>query len=224
MNSVRVALVNDQPLFSRGLALLLPAVTESRVTIIATTSDGTRATALVRQHRPDLAVVDLAIPAPGGYRTISAMHRSEPELPIIAMGDNVRADHGPRSADDQLEQAVAAVRAGAVGYLSKTSEPEQLVLPLLAAVDGWSVIPRAVLHQLATARAPYDAEIRLTVEERELWEMIARDTSVPQIAAHLHVSERTAKRLTAAVLRRLKVKSRVEAARLAGQLGLLDSS
>jgi len=236
MGPIRVALVNDQPLFARGLAMLLPAVTDSRVTIVATTNDGSLASALIRQHRPDVALVDLAIPAPGGLRTIAAINRTAPDVPVIAMSDRGpcdstsqqpsglgRTSSAPATAADS-EEAIEALTAGAIGYLCKTSQPEDLVMPLVAAVDGWAVVPRAVVEKLLASRAMHPVPLLLAPHERQLWRMIARGRSVDQIAAELHVSDRTAKRLTASLLRRLKVKNRIEAATLAGKTGLLDTA
>jgi two-component system nitrate/nitrite response regulator NarL len=95
------------------------------------------------------------------------------------------------------------------------------VQPLLAAVDGWAVLPQEVVRLLLTGASTECQPPVLSPDERRLWCAIARGRTVSQIAGELHVSERTAKRLTAALLRRLKVANRTEAARLAGQAGVL---
>lgn len=213
---VRIAVVDDRPMFRRGLELLLPAVTADRVQVAGTTGDATAAAALVRRCRPDLVLVDLALPAPGGVRAIGAIRRTEPAVPVVAMG---RAEAEP-------ELAVQALRAGAVGLVPTASEPEALVAPLLAVVDGSAVLPTCVLEQLlARGGAPATATgtlSRLGRPERELWRLVAAGASTTDIALHLHVSERTVKRLVAALLRQLRVSSRTEAAALAGRTGLLD--
>ncbi|CAA9280526.1 MAG: hypothetical protein AVDCRST_MAG41-3544 [uncultured Corynebacteriales bacterium] len=213
---VRIALVDDRPLFSRGLTLLLPAVTAERVQVAGTTDDATAAAGLVRRCQPDLVVVDLALPAPGGLRAIAAIRRTEPGVPVVAMA---RADQEP-------ELALEALRVGACGLLPTASEPEALVAPLLAVVDGWAVLPVAVLNRLLELGEPPSAASgalgRLGAEDRRLWRMIADGLSTTEIALRLHVSERTVKRLVAALLRQLRVSSRTEAAALAGRAGLLD--
>jgi DNA-binding NarL/FixJ family response regulator len=220
MGPVRLALVADQPLFTRGLELLLPAVTQSRVRVVATTADASQASAVVLRHRPDLAVVDLALAEPGGLRAISAIRRVEPDVPVLAMSDG----HERSASDDRATaHAVDALRAGASGVVCKTTEPEDFVAPLLAAVDGWAVVPREVLLRLVTSVARARPAVpTLTDDDRELWRMIASGSSVQAIAVDMHVSDRTAKRLIAALLRRLKVATRTEAATLAGRSGLLD--
>jgi DNA-binding NarL/FixJ family response regulator len=214
---VRLALVDHQPLFARGLELLLPAVTASRVRVVAITDDATLASGMVRRHLPDLAVVDLGLPEPGGLRAIAAIRRAEPRVPVVAMADGSDSD----DADDM--QAVAALRAGAMGFLRKTAEPEDLVTPILAVVEGWVVLPRRTIERLLgpAANPPADPPT-LSLAERALWRMVARGLTTAAIAGELHVSERTAKRLLAALFRRLQVSSRTEAAALAGRTGLLE--
>ncbi len=211
-NPVDVIVVDDHPLFTRGLSLLLPDVSGGRVRVVGTTDDASAAAALVQRFRADVAVVDVQMPPPGGTRAIAAVRRVEPTVRVVAMSG---------MADE--EAAVEALRAGASSFLPKTADPEALVEPLLAVLDGWSVLPEALLHHLLERAAPGDEEGiagSLTADERRLWRLIAAGAGTMDIATTLHVSERTAKRLVAHLLRRLRVSSRVEAAALAGRLGL----
>lgn len=122
----------------------------------------------------------------------------------------------------ETDLAVEALRAGAVGYLPKSSEPEELLPPLLAVLDGWAVLPADLLTALLTpVRSRLPASAVLDDEERLLLQLIAKGNSTVEIAENLHVSERTVKRLTASLLRKLRVSTRTEAAALAGNAGLL---
>jgi DNA-binding NarL/FixJ family response regulator len=117
-------------------------------------------------------------------------------------------------------------RAGAHGVLLKSTIPGDLVAPLLAAASGHCVLPGSVLVSLvgtAVARRP-ELLGSLTPEDRQLWRMVADGVETMQIAETLFVSERTAKRMVALLLRRLGVSNRIQAAALAGQAGLLDST
>ncbi len=209
---VDVVVIDDHPLFSRGLSLLLPSVSGGRVRVVATTDDASAAAALVRRHHADVALVDLHMPPPGGTRAIAAIRRVDPMVRVVALSGLAEAD-----------AALEALRAGAAGFLPKTADPELLVRPLLAVLDGWSVLPEPLLRQLlADAQPAGDQGIadQLTADERRLWRLIAAGVGTTEIAMTLHVSERTAKRLVAGLLRRLRVTSRVEAAALAGRIGL----
>jgi two-component system nitrate/nitrite response regulator NarL len=209
---VDVIVVDDHPLFTRGLSMLLPAVSAGGVRVVGTTDDASAAAALVQRFRADVAVVDVQMPPPGGTRAISAIRRVDPTVRVVAMSGLADAD-----------AAVEALRAGATGFLPKTADPESLVRPLLAVLDGWSVVPDPLLRQLLDRTVSGDGDGiagRLTAEERRLWQLIAAGTGTVDIATTLHVSERTAKRLVAHLLRRLHVATRVEAAALAGRVGL----
>jgi DNA-binding NarL/FixJ family response regulator len=209
---VDVVVVDDHPLFSRGLALLLPGMSEGQVRVVGTTDDASAAAALVRRHHADVAVVDLHMPPPGGSRAIAAIRRADPMVRVVALSGLAEAD-----------AALEALRAGACGFLPKTADPEALIRPLLAVLDGWSVLPEPLLRQLLADAAPrggQDIGERLTADERRLWRLVADGSSTVDIALTLHVSERTVKRLVAALLRRLGVATRVEAAALAGRAGL----
>ncbi len=210
--SVDVVVIDDHPLFSRGLSLLLPRLSDGRIRVVGTTDDASAAAALVRRHHADVAIVDLHMPPPGGTRAIAAIRRADPLVRVVALSGLAEAD-----------AALEALRAGAAAFLPKTADPEMLVRPLLAVLDGWSVVPEPLLRQLLADAAPSgDQGIaqRLTADERRLWRLIAEGASTVDIATTLHVSERTTKRLVAHLLRRLDVATRVEAAALAGRVGL----
>jgi DNA-binding NarL/FixJ family response regulator len=208
---IRVALVDDHPLFARGLELLLPEVTEGRATVVGTTGDASAAAGLVRRTLPDLVLVDLHMPAPGGIRAIAAIRRTTPRVRVVAM-----------SGDDDPAPAVEALRAGAEGFLSKGTEAGDLLHPLVAILDGWAVLPADLLTALlAPARGIRAAPVALDEAERQLLRLIGAGATTTEIALELHVSERTVKRLTATLLRKLRVTSRTEAAALAGSAGLL---
>jgi|tagenome__1003787_1003787.scaffolds.fasta_scaffold20481875_2 two-component system nitrate/nitrite response regulator NarL len=208
---IRVSVVDDHPLFVRGLELLLPEVSDGRATVVASTGDAAAAASLVRRTFPDLVLVDLHMPPPGGVRAVAAIRRTTPRARIVAM-----------SGDDNPQPALDALRAGAEGFLPKSSEPCDMLQPLLAVLDGWAVLPPALLGTLlgpAGRVRPVAAD--LDEAERQLLQLIAAGDTTTEIALELHVSERTVKRLTATLLRKLRVTSRTEAAALAGSAGIL---
>jgi len=211
---VDVVVVDDHPLFTRGLSLLLPQVSGGGVRVVGVTEDASAAAALVQRSRADVAVVDLQMPPPGGTRAIAAIRRVDPTVRVVAMSGQAEPD-----------AVVEALRAGAVGYLPKTADPESLVRPLLAVLDGWSIVPESLLRDLLHRAVPVEDDSlvgRLTADERRLWRLVAAGHGTVEIATTLHVSERTVKRLVAQLLRRLGVATRLEAAALAGRVGLQE--
>jgi two-component system nitrate/nitrite response regulator NarL len=210
-NGIRVAVVDDHPLFVRGIELLLPDVSDGRATVVGSTGDASAAAGLVRRTVPDLVLVDLHMPPPGGIRAIAAIRRTTPRVRIVAM-----------SGDEDPGPAMEALRVGAEGFLPKTCDPADLLHPLVAILDGWAVLPGELLGALlAPARGVRPAPAELDEAERQLLQLIAAGATTTEIAVQLHVSERTVKRLTATLLRKLRVSSRTEAAALAGSSGLL---
>jgi two-component system nitrate/nitrite response regulator NarL len=207
---LRLAIVDDHPLFVRGLELLLPSATDGRTQVVGTTGDAAAAAGLALRCAPDVVLVDLHMPDPGGVRAIAAVLRAAPHVRVVAM-----------SGLDDHDLLMAGLRAGAQGYLPKTSEPEDLLPPLRAVLDGWAVLPVAVLAALLQPTRTALPVPQLDEHDRQLWRLIANGYTTSDIALQLHVSERTVKRLTANLLRRLKVPTRAQAAALAGQTGLL---
>ena len=211
---VDIVLIDDHPLFTRGLELLLGTAAAGRVRLVGSTADAAMALDLVRRHRPDVAILDLAMPPPGGHAAIRAVKRSHPSVRILALS-------GLTDEADRLQ----ALRDGADGFLPKTSDPEDLLHPLLALVDGYSVLPaellRALLH--ASDRPGGDLVDDLDEDDRRLWAAIARGDSTEDIAERWIVSQRTAKRMVAALLRKIGARNRIHAAALAGRSGLLDA-
>lgn len=208
-STLRIAVVDDHPLFVHGLELLLPMTSDGRAEVVGSAGNAAHAAGLVSRCLPDLVLVDLHLPPPGGVRAVAAIRRTTPQTRVVAMSGST--DPGP---------VLEALRAGAEGYLPKTSGPEELLPPLLAVLDGWAVLPAELLRVLL--RPSRITPVDLDAEERRLLCAIAAGRHTVDIAEELHVSERTVKRMTAALLRKLRVANRAEAAAVAGQAGLLE--
>lgn len=210
---VRVAIIDDHDLFVRGLELLLPAVSDGLATVVATSGDAAYAASVVRHSVPDVILMDLHMPPPGGLHAIETVRRAAPRARILAMSGN-----------DDPAVAIEALRRGANGFLPKSSDAADLLQPLLAAINGWVVLPDELLTALLESDRRHAAQpipAALDADELDLLRSIAAGVSTIEIATRLHVSERTVKRLTAALLRKLHVSSRAGAAALAGRAGLL---
>jgi DNA-binding NarL/FixJ family response regulator len=171
---------------------------------------------LVRRRRPDVAVVDLAgLPAAPSEAadTIRELHAASPSTRLLAVAGHADAD-----------LAVATLNAGALGFVVRPADLRDLVAPVMTVASGHTVVPRDLLSGLVGSSLPCDTGLldALTPEYADLWRMVADGLETTQIAERLYVSERTAKRMVAFLLRRLGVANRIQAAALAGQAGLLD--
>jgi two-component system nitrate/nitrite response regulator NarL len=213
LDIVRLALIDDGGPFGRDVEALLDGASGGAVTVVGRTGDHRAAVELVRRRRPHVVLLDLGL-GPVGMAALRELHRATPVTRIVAVADE---------ADVNLVST--AFRAGAHGVLLKSTGPDDLVAPVLAAASGHCLLPGALLPSLvgtAVARRPELLE-SLTPEDRQLWRMVADGVETMQIAETLFVSERTAKRMVALLLRRLGVANRIQAAALAGQAGLLDA-
>ncbi|MCW2614880.1 MAG: hypothetical protein JWN08_1874 [Frankiales bacterium] len=208
-----VVIVDDHALFGQGLELLLSMRGLGAFEVAATTTNGDEAVPLVGRHRATIATVDLALPPRGGLAVIADIKRSYPATKVLAL-----------SGTEDVGLAERALRAGADGFVGKSSDPDGLVAPLLAVASGSNVVtPRLLAALLASSRQPQDGlRDRLSNQELALWSLIARGHETLDIAQRLLVSERTAKRMVSSLLNKIGASGRIEAAALAGRYGLLD--
>jgi len=187
------------------------------VAVVGRAEDGRSAVEAVRRLRAEVAVVGLGrgdpSRSPAGLTAIRELAQVSP-VRILAVGDD----------DADTDLAVAALSAGAHGFLARPTEPSGLLAPVRAVASGHSVLDGPLLCALVGSAMPRDTELLglLNPQYRELWRMVADGLDTIQIAERLYVSERTAKRMVAFLLRRLRVANRIQAAALAGKAGLLD--
>lgn len=208
-----VVIVDDHELFAQGLALLLGREWGGMFTVGGLTSRVEEAADVVARSDADVAIVDLTMPPLGGVAAIRHIKARHPRTRILAL-----------SGTDDPELAQEALRAGADGFLPKTARPEALAGPLWTIAEGLKVIDGALLEALlSTSRRPPAALLdRLSAQDVTLWGLLATGMETADIADRMSVSERTAKRMVAALLNKLGVTNRIAAAALAGKFQILD--
>lgn len=213
--TVRVVVADDEPLVRQGLRLVLEH--DAAAEVVGEAADGEAAMALTREHRPDVVLLDIRMPVLDG---IEAARRivADPTL------SGVHVVMLTTFADDAL--VVAAVHAGAQGYLLKSMPPEQIRAAVRAAAEGQTSLAPELVDRLVQEYArrrvePAPALASLTDRETDVLREIARGLSNQEIAARLFVSEGTVKTHVAAVLRKLALRDRTQAAVAAYELGLV---
>lgn len=160
---------------------------------------------------PDPALVDLQMPPPGGMAAIEAIAAGAAQCATIVL-----------SGVDDPVVATAALRAGAQAYLVKSAEPDDLIPAIQSVLANMSVIPNWLREHLVAPPAHARPVLPpLSSDETKLLRLLARGHDTAAIAEQLHVSVRTAKRMISAIVSRLGVKTRVEAAVLATAAGLV---
>lgn len=210
---LRLVIADGQPLFARSLEMVLGPTSDGRIEVVGTASTVSEALFVLGETDPDLVLIDLDLPPPGGVDLIRLSRERFPAIRVLTL-----------SKAEDFDLAADALAAGAEAYLSKAARPEQLLAPLLAVLQGWQVLSAPMVdHLLARARRPGSALIaELSDDERQLWHLVAEGLEIAAIAEHLYVSERTAKRMVAELRDHLGVRTRIEMAALAGRSGLLD--
>lgn len=215
---IRVLIVDDQELVRAGFRALLDS--DPEIEVVAEAGDG--AAAIELANDADVVLMDIRMPEMSGIeatRRIREMENS-PEILILTTFDT----------DDN---AFDALEAGAAGFLVKDTPPAHLLEAVKAAAKGGSVISpattRRLVDHLVAARMdkprarPSELEA-LTEREAEVLELIARGCSNREISARLHISELTAKTHVSRVLTKLNLESRVQAAVLAYETGMVRPS
>lgn len=218
---IRVLIADDQAMVRSGLGLLLRA--ESDVEVVAEARDGGEAVRLARELRPDVVLMDVRMPGMDGIEATGLLTGPEVEDPPAVV---VLTTFG---AEDHVDRAL---RAGAVGFVLKDSDPQRLVEAVRAAAAGAGLLDPAVTRPLIQRYAAGDgpspsgeaALAELTERERDVFTEMVRGGTNAEIADHLYVEPSTVKSHVAAVLRKLDVRDRVEAVIWAYEHGLVPPS
>jgi DNA-binding NarL/FixJ family response regulator len=207
--TTRIVLVDDHQMVREGLRELLNA--EWDLQVVAEAGDGREAIAAVLEMHPDVVVMDLELPELDGASAMQFLHEQDHELHIVALGSQD---------DDRL--AVAALRAGAIGYLGKSASSDSLVHAVRAAARGQiSFSASATSLLVEELQRPADQPERLTVRELEVLAGITDGLSNKEIAWKLRISEKTVKSHVSTILGKFGLESRTQAAMHATRVGLV---
>lgn len=204
---IRVVVVDDHTIVRNGLVQLLGS--DPGLEVVGAAGDGEAAVALCLDQRPDVALMDLSMPGMGG---VEATRR------IATQGGGVQVVVLTSFAD--RERVLDALNAGAIGYLLKDAEPEELIRAIHAAARGESPLdPRAARTMLATQQTPGPLEL-LTERERQVLALVAEGLPNKQIGRRLEISEKTVKAHLTSAFRAIGVDDRMQAGLWARRHGL----
>lgn len=203
MSQPRLVLVDDHTLFRKGLAELLER--DGLVSVVAMTGNPADVQTLLRQHKPDVLILDLNMPGTDGINLMQELKAEGFGMPILILTVS--------EAEDDLARAL---RSGANGYLLKSMEPDEVVDAVQRAVKGETVVAPAMTAKLVslldTKNTTESLLDSLTQREREILSHLARGESNKAIARQLDISYDTVKLHVRHILAKLNLSSRVEAA------------
>ena len=202
---IRILVADDHFIVRSGLISLIRS--EPDMEVVAEAADGAQAADLFAQHQPDLALLDLRMPSNNGNEAIERIHREFPAARILVL-----------TAFNGDEDIYRALRAGAQGYVLKSSTGEALIPAIRAVAAGEPWIPRDVATRLAM-RNSYEA---LTAREIQVLREIARGKANKEIATALSITEYTVKDHLKNIMAKLHVADRTEAVTAAVQRGIIE--
>jgi two-component system, NarL family, invasion response regulator UvrY len=212
MNGVggTIMLVDDHAVVREGYRSVLQK--QSGLRVIAEAADGSEAYRLFKQVKPDLVIMDLAMPGIGGIEAIRRIRQFDHSAKILVFTMHQNAAF-----------AVQAIRAGAKGYVTKTSPPEALVNAAMNVLAGRVALSPDIDHELALSRLSQGtvAADVLTPREFEVLQMLLDEKPTEEIAGALHISPKTVANLHSIIKDKLGVGSDIELVRLALRQGIL---
>jgi DNA-binding NarL/FixJ family response regulator len=211
MSEIRLLIADDHPVVRTGLRGMFE--TEPGFTVVAEAADGAAAVAAAATVRPDVVLMDLQMPVMGGVEAIRRIRAMQDPPPVLVL-----------TTYDSDAQILAAIEAGATGYLLKDAPRETLFASVRSAVQGGSPLAPAVAARLLhrVGGRPRGAPDPLTGRELDVLNLVARGASNREIARDLRISEGTVKTYLMRIFEKLDVADRTSAVTTALERGLID--
>lgn len=208
---LRIVIADDQTVVRDGLRMVLDVMPD--IEVLAVVGDGEQALAAVAEHRPDAILLDLHMPVLDGVLATERLTREHPEVAVVVL---------TTYAED--ETIIAALQAGARGYLTKNADRREIAQALHAAAAGHTILPPEVTAMLLTGAAsarraapppPVELPDGLTAREAEVLRLLAAGLSNGEIAQELVISEHTVKTHINHVFAKTSSRDRAQAIRYA---------
>jgi two-component system, NarL family, response regulator LiaR len=209
MMAIRILIADDHSVVRQGIKMFLAL--DPELLVVGEAADGFEAINKTKELNPDVVLMDLIMPVMDGIEATQIIRRDFPSVEVVAL-------------TSVLEDAsvVNAIKAGAIGYLIKDTQSDDLCRAVKAAADGQvQLSPQAAERLMREVKAP-DKPEALTVRESEVLSLLAHGKSNKEIASKLFISETTVKTHVSNILMKLGVASRTQAALYAVQIGLIS--
>ncbi|MET8989773.1 response regulator [Nonomuraea wenchangensis] len=214
---IRILLADDEAMMRAGVRAILAS--DPELDVVAEAGDGRQAVDLAISHHPDVALLDIRMPRLDGLAAAAEIRRAAPGTAVVMLTTFGEDDYIAKALD-----------VGAAGFLLKSGDPRELIAGIHAVAEGAAYLaPRVaqrVIAQLSGGRMARGAQARdrieaLTEREREVLALVGAGLSNAEIAGRLHIVEGTVKAYVSAILTRLDVRNRVQAAIIAHEAGLV---
>lgn len=203
---IKVLLVDDHPVVRQGLRTFLDV--QEDITVVGEAADGASGVAAAEELRPDVVLLDLRMPGSDGLSALHGLREHGNPAKVLVI-----------TSFTEPAAVLPAVRAGAAGYVYKDVDPPALAAAIRSVHAGHVLLHPDVVRQLAASES---VPSRLTPREREVLALVARGRSNREIARDLSLSEKTVKTHVSAILTKLGVQDRTQAALQAVRSGLVS--
>ena len=210
---IKVLLADDHSIVRAGLRRIIEEAGD--IEVVAEADDGREAIRMVREHCPDVAVVDISMPGLDGLEVVSQLQSIEPKIPILIL-----------TMHEEGQYVVRAIEAGAMGYITKQSAPEQLVNAIRKVNAGSRYLTDEAAEALALRIAkggfgttPLDT---LSMRELQVLRRLAMGQTNREIARSYHISIKTVDTYRARLLKKLGLRNNAELSRFAMQNNLIE--
>src|SRR5438270_89560 len=211
MDKIRVLIVDDHGVVRQGLRMFLTL--DPEIEVVGEAANGEEAVNLARELRPDVVLMDLLMPVMDGRIATQTIREQMPEVEVMALTSVL---------DDA--SVTGAIRAGAIGYLLKNTQADELRRAVKAAAAGQvHLSPEAAARLVKEMQIPGSPEA-LTERETVVLRLLARGAANKQIARELHIGEQTVKTHVSNILGKLQLQSRTQAALYAVDRGLVSAN
>jgi len=210
---IRILLADDHNIVRTGIRQLLESADDLQV--IAEAGDGEEAQALIEQHRPDVAVLDIQMPKASGIEVTRWVRSHLPEVGVLIL-----------TAYDDDPYVMAVLQAGANGYVLKTGQPDELIQAVRDVHEGKSALDPEITRKLMSNvfKKPEKTIVSLTDRELDVLRLAAKGFTNKAIGVQLSISDRTVQGHLAHIFAKLQANSRTEAVMRAVSLGWISQS
>lgn len=209
---IRVVVADDHAIVREGLKRIVSSL--AGMTVLGEASDGAEVMARVRELEFDVLMLDLSMPGRSGMELIRQVHAERPRLRILVL-----------SMHQELQYAVRSIKAGASGYLTKESAPDQLEQAIRKVASGGAFVSAEVAQQLALGAMPGGQTLPhegLSAREFEVFHLLVAGVSVTDAAARLNLSVKTISTHKSNLMHKMELQSTAELVRYAMTHGLVE--
>lgn len=211
--TIRVLIADDHIIVRRGIKALLAQTDD--VQVVGEAVNGLEAVRLSKQLNPDVILMDLLMPVMDGIEATRKVTALQPHMGVLVLTSFVHD-----------EKVFSAIKAGAMGYLLKESEPSELIRSIHRVYRGEPCVDRSIARKIMNLfqeeAAIQPTAVKLTVRELEVLQLLAKGLSDREVAAQLHVSQVTVKTHISHLMTKLHLANRVQAALYALREGILS--